>query len=153
MGLAIATGSCWKKLALSIPNFRPIPGANILLIGGRDFDEGEKERLEQAGVTVVDNAAFQEKGVHPALSTYLRKVEEAHLHIDLDVLNPKQTPANSFLMDDEGLSAGQLSEAIGLIKQNMKVTSATIASYDPAYDPEGKTLRASFELIKQIVYR
>lgn len=155
MGLAIATGLCWKNLAASIPIFRPFPAERILLLGGRDFDAGERERLEQAGTMVVDCAAIEQTGIGNALEAPLSDlssaVEEVHVHIDLDVLNPKEAPANGFLMDDSGLSVEQLREAIALIKQRSKITSATIASFDPTYDSAGKTLQAAVEFIKQIV--
>jgi arginase len=155
MGLAIATGLCWKNLALAIPNFQPLPAEHILLLGGRDFDDGERERLEQAGAMVVDCAAIQQTGIRNALEAPLSKissaVEEVHLHIDLDALNPKEAPANGFLMDESGLSVQQLREAIALIEETSKITSATVASFDPSYDSAGKTLRAAVEFIKQIV--
>ena len=155
MGLAVATGLCWKNLADSIPNFHPIAAERILLIGGRDFDAGEQERLEQAGATVVDCAAVEQIGIANALDTPLSelasRVEEVHLHIDLDVLNPKEAPANGFLMDESGLSVQQLREAIALIQERSKITSATIASFDPTYDSQGQTLQAAIEFIKQIV--
>ena len=154
MGLAIATGQCWKKLALSIPGFRPLPGANILHIGGRDFDSGEREMLEQAGATVLDAASIPQRGMRTALDSvmpqFLRNVDEAHVHIDLDALNPKETPANGW-MTEGGLSVEDISEAIMHVKENLKVTSATMASFDPHYDTYGKTLQASLKLIRQIL--
>lgn len=154
MGLAIATGRCWQKLAASIPNFRPIPGRNILLLGGHDFDEGERERLEGAGVTVIDAGAISQMGIqdaiHSAMPALLHVAQAAHLHIDLDVLNPKEAPANGFVTEDAGLRVDELTEAIDRIKESVKIISATIASYDPQYDPQGKTLRAGLRLIKQI---
>jgi arginase len=155
MGLAVATGLCWKNLAASIPNFHPIPAERILLVGGRDFDAGERERLDQAGAMVLDCAAIEQTDIRNALETPFSelsaRIDEVHLHIDLDVLNPKETPANGFLADDSGLSIQQLHEAIALIKEKSKITSATIASFDPTYDSQGKTQRAAFEFIKQIV--
>jgi len=154
MGLAIATGRCWKRLALSLPGFSPIPGANILHIGGRDFDEGERELLQEAGAAVLDAASIEQKGMREALdsvmSEFLRNVDEAHVHIDLDALNPKETPANGWLTEG-GLSVEDISEAIRSIKEHLNVTSATVASFDPDYDTQGKTLQASFILIKQIL--
>jgi arginase len=154
MGLAIATGRCWQKLAASIPDFRPIPGPNISLLGGHDFDEGERERLEGAGVTVIDADAISRMGVpdaiHSAMPALRRAAQEAHLHIDLDVLDPKEAPANGFVTGDAGLRVDELTEAIDRIKANVKVTSATIASYDPQYDPRGKTLQAGLRLIERI---
>jgi arginase len=155
MGLAVATGLCWKNLAASIPHFQPSPAQHILLIGGRDFDAGERERLDQAGAMVVDCAAIEQTGIRNALEAPLSKlataVEEVHLHIDLDALNPKEAPSNGFVSDESGLSVRQLGEAIALIKEKSKIASATIASFDPTYDSEGKTLRAAVEFIKQIV--
>ena len=157
MGLAVSTGLCWKRLAASIPNFSPIPGGNILLVGGRDFDEGEKERLEQEGVMVVDAVTIGQSSLpdalNPRLSMLREEVEDVHLHIDLDVLNPKEAPANAFVTEEGGLGVVQLAEAIKRIKENFRIVSATIASYDPSYDSEKKTLHATFNFIEQIIGR
>ena len=155
MGLAIAAGLCWKRLAASIPNFNPVRGARILHVGGRDFDPEERERLTEAGAAVVDYAAIEKSNVRNALKTALSKfrlnAEEAHLHIDLDVLNPKETPANEYADGEDGISAGQVVEAIEFIKENLNITSATIASFDPKFDPQGKTLQAGLRLIRTII--
>lgn len=154
MGLSIATGRCWKKLAASIPNFRPISGSNILLVGGHDFDAEERERLEDTGVRVVDADAIARTGVRaaiqPGILEMVRVVEEVHLHIDLDVLNPNEAPANGFVTENAGFRVDELSQAIKLIQENLKITSATIASFDPNYDTQGKTLSAGLKLISQI---
>lgn len=155
MGLAVATGLCWKNLAASIPNYHPLPADRILLIGGRDFDAGEQERLEQAGAKVLECVAIEQNGVRNALEAPLSelsaRVEEIHLHIDLDVLNPKEAPANGFLADDAGLSVKQLYEGVALATEKTKIASATIASFDPTYDSQGKTLQAALKLIQQII--
>jgi arginase len=41
MGLAIACGLCWTGLARTISGFRPIPGENVLHLGGSDLEAGE----------------------------------------------------------------------------------------------------------------
>lgn len=157
MGLAIITGRCWTKLAASIPNFRPLPGEHIVLIGGRNFDDGEQERLEQAGARVVDADAIGQTNIRevllPAITNLQNYIEEVHLHIDLDALNPKEAPGNGFVTDDSGLRVEELSEAINYIKENLNVTSATVASFDPRYDPEGKALQAGLRFIRQILAR
>ena len=156
MGLATATGLCWKQLAASIPGFRPVPGSNILLVGGRDFDEGEQDRLEQSGVTVIDHAMIETSGLRDALQPGIVKlaadVDEVHVHIDPDALNSKEAPANSYqFMTEGGMSVEQIHESIALIQKERKITSATIASFEPGYDPQGKTTGVLFELAKQIL--
>jgi arginase len=88
--------------------------------------------------------------VHSAMLALLHVAQEAHLHVDLDVLNPREAPANGFVTEETGLRVDELTEAIDRIKENVKITSATIASYDPQYDPEGKTLQAGLRFMKQI---
>lgn len=155
MGLAIATGLCWKELAASIPHFRPMPAAHALLVGGRDFDPGEKERLEQSGVMVVDYAAIEQTGLGNALEAPLSKlvsrVDEVHVHIDLDVLDPNEAQANEYVTEGVGLGVQQVSDAIALIRERSKITSATIASFDPDYDKQGKTSQVALGFIKQMV--
>lgn len=153
MGLAIATGQCWKRLAASIPGFRPISGSNILLVGARDFDEGERERLEEAGGTVIDAATVLQTGMSEVLPSvmpgFLPRMEEVHLHLDLDALDQAETPANEWLPEG-GIPVEAVSQTIQYIKQSRKITSATIASFDPKYDLEGKTLNASLQQIRQM---
>jgi arginase len=154
MGLAIATGQCWTRLAASIPGFQPMHGSNILLVGARDFDEGERERLEEVGGTVIDGATVLQTGIREILDSvmpaFLPRVEEVHLHLDLDALDQKETPANEWLPDG-GISVNDVSETIRRIKENRTITSATVASFDPKYDLEGKTLNASLKLIRQML--
>ncbi len=110
--------------------------------------------LEQAGATVLDAASIQQTGMRAvldsALPEFLHNADEAHLHIDLDALNPKETPANAWLTEG-GLSVEDISEAIRCVRENLKVTSATVASFDPDYDTHGTTLQASLKLIQQIL--
>jgi arginase len=156
MGLAVATGHCWTRLAASIPGFRPIPPSQVVLIGGRDFDEGEKQRLEEAGVIVIDAASLEATGMSDALqrarSTLAGTVDEIHVHIDPDVFDPREAPANSFQIGMEGgMSVVQVGEAIRFIRKDWPITSATIASYDPEYDPQSKTLDGLLRLTQHIL--
>ena len=155
MGLAIAAGLCWKQLASSIPNFSPLAGKDILHVGGRDFDVEERGLFEQVGATAVDAITINQAGVRDALRSAIQKlrltVETVHLHIDLDVHNPKEAPANEYITEEGGLSIERVVEAIGFIKENLIISSATIAAYDPKCDPQGKTLEVGFNLIRKIL--
>jgi arginase len=155
MGLAIAAGLCWQKLAAAIPNFMPVSSTSILHIGGRDFDAGERERFAQAGATVVDAAAIKQHGVRAALTPALAQirsvVKAAHLHIDLDVLNPQEAPANEYITEAGGLSVAEVVAAVGFIKEHLGISSATIAALDPKYDVLEQTLAAGYKLIRAII--
>ncbi len=110
--------------------------------------------FEQAGVLVIDETAIRQTNIRDALGPAIRhlsfKTEEAHLHIDLDVLDSKENPSNEYAPEG-GLSVEQVLEAIDLIKEKLKLTSASIAAYDPECDPEQKTLNAGFKLMRSII--
>ena len=153
MGLATAAGLCWRKMAASIPNFIPIPGRDILHVGGRDFYPEEKALFEQSGGTIIGAEAIRRSGVQAALESALNalrsRVSRIYLHFDLDVLDPEVTPANEFAAPN-GLSVEQIQEAIQLIGERFTICASGIASYDPQYD-KGAVLEAGITIMKNIL--
>jgi len=154
MGLATAAGLGWKRLAQTLPGFRPVAPANIAHIGGRDFDPGEEEMLRRHQAGLATGPEVRANGVSAALGPVLdgikQRVGEIYLHLDLDVLDPVETPANHLSAPD-GLSVAETEEAIRMLKERFTIAGMGVASYDPSYDWEGKTLRAAFRLIEAAV--
>ena len=154
MGLATAAGLCWRKMADSIPNFSPIPGSNILHVGGRDFDAEELTLFERAGGTVVGADSIRHSSVSAALGSALEilrsRVSRLYLHFDLDVLDPELAPANEFAAP-EGLTAAQVEEAIQMIGERFKVCASGIAAFDPQCDRNDEVLRAGVAIMKSVL--
>jgi arginase len=154
MGLATAAGLCWVKMAASIPDFSPIPGRNILHVGGRDFHPEEGALFERAGGTIVGAETIRRSGMSaalgPALAALRSRVSRIYLHFDLDVLDPEQAPANEFAAPD-GLTPVQIQEAIHLIGERFTVCANGIASYDPRCDKEGEVLRAGVAIMESVL--
>ena len=151
MGLAAASGLCWQKLTAAIPGFRPIPGRQIVHIGGSDVETEEAGLMRAYRVQAASLAEIRANGVadalYPALSAVQAQVNSVYLHLDLDVLDPVRTPANHF-PSNGGLSVAEAKEAIRLVRERFTVLAVGVASYDPAYDPNGHTLRAAIELVQ-----
>jgi arginase len=53
MGLAMATGRCWRAILSTIPGFSPIPDAHIVHVGARDLDVVEAQMLSQSDIRLV----------------------------------------------------------------------------------------------------
>lgn len=154
MGLATAAGLCWEKMAASIPDFSPVPGANILHVGGRDFYPEEKALFEQSGGTIVGAEAIRQSGaaeaLEPALVALAKRVSRVYLHFDLDVLDPEEAPANEFAAP-HGLSLAHIREAVRMIGERFTVCAGAVASYDPRYDKKDKVLGAGVSIMKSIL--
>ena len=150
MGLATASGMCWRKLTGSIPHFRPVPANQIVHVGGRSFDPEEALLMDETGVQMVTAADIAENGMRaalePALETLGDRVKTVYLHLDLDVLDPVDTPANLFPAPG-GLSVETVTEAILLVRERFTIGAMGVASYDPAIDPHQKTMQAARSLV------
>ncbi len=149
MGLAIATGRAWRAIAGTIPGFRPLPEDHVMLVGARDLDAEERLQLERSHLAVVADARLRREGARaalgPAVEALATGVCRAYIHVDLDVLDPHEAPANH-LAPPGGLTLAQLQEAIALIGERVAVCGAGLASYDPSCDPEGRALAAALDL-------
>ncbi|MDZ7290952.1 MAG: arginase family protein [candidate division KSB1 bacterium] len=153
MALAMAAGLCHDELAQSIGLITPVPLSQILHLGGRDFDSLEREALQHSKVQVITALEMQQAGgaaaVAPALEKLREHVHDIYLHVDIDVLNSEQYPANEFPAPG-GLALEELIRMVRLTGENFSVCAAALTAYNPQFDPEGKTLRAGLQVLRTI---
>jgi arginase len=150
MGLAIAAGIGWRRLAASIPGFSVVPGANIIHVGGRAFDADERELMVSVGATVVDADTIRRDGLdtlNAALAELSTRVRLVYIHLDLDVLDPDSGFQANRFPEPHGLSVEQVLDALQMIKSSLTPAALTISAYDPTYDQEDRVLNAGFTLL------
>ena len=123
MALALLIGRGWDELR---SGFRAVPADQVLLVGARDFDEGEP----RDAVTRVDAGSLDD-----ALAGL--DVGSVYVHIDLDVLDPSEGRASGWSVAG-GLTADELEAALGSIADRFDIPAAAITAYDPRVDPEGR---------------
>src|SRR5712671_463121 len=151
MALAIATGRCFRPLALSVQGFAPVAERDAFLVGARDLDPAERTALDGSAAGWVRVAAVRELGAAAALAPPLGRLRarRIHLHVDLDVHDPALAPANEFA-PPVGLTPREVQEAVRAIAAAVPICSASLASYDPAVDPKGLALEAGLQLVELI---
>lgn len=100
MGLSTSVGQCWRRMAARVPGFEPMPEANAVLVGAREIEPGERERLLVSELVVVEPGASRaepHKELDAALVGLSERVRGVYLHLDLDVLDPGRVGrANEF---------------------------------------------------------
>ncbi len=74
------------------------------------------------------------------------RVGAVYVHLDLDVLDPSVAPAN-YAAATGGLHPDELVAALRLIRERFRVVAATLASYDPEYDPDARLLEVGLEAL------
>jgi arginase len=138
MSLAALTGQCWHALTRSIPGFRPVSDAHVVLVGARDIDAAEEQLLSRSRVMRVEAARMREGGARIALDSALtelarRDVSRVYLHIDLDVHDPADAQANQYAVPG-GLSASTVRDLVGVAGERFEIVAAALTAYDPMYD-------------------
>jgi arginase len=149
MGLATAVGRGWDAMMARF-GLRAIPEAHAALVGARDLDAAEREAIASSGVAWIPAAAIRELGaaaLRPALQALRGRVRRAYLHVDLDVLDPSVCQANR-LAAEAGLSLEQLRECIGAAGEALEVAGAGLASIEPAFERDGRTLEAALSTLE-----
>ena len=151
MGLAIATGRCWREMVRRIPGFRPIPDDNIILVGARDFDPLEIRELQRTGITIVSPELARAWGVSatmlPALASLHDRVKDVYIHIDLDVLDRDEATANMWPTAG-GLTVRQVAEMLHLVRERFTVRGVGVGSYDPDADLNQRALKAAIQFVE-----
>jgi arginase len=149
MGLAIATGRCWRRMAESVTGFRRLPAKNILLAGARDIEPEEQNCLDASGIQQIPASQICDRGVRatlgPAVTAMSRHVEQVYVHFDLDVLDPSVALWNRWV-PEHGLSLAQVQEVLDLLAGGPPIGAIGFASHDPQVDPE-----RSYEAARQMI--
>ena len=149
MALSMITGGVWQALAATVPGFRPLAERDVILVGARDLDPAEEQRL--ASSQIVRLAADDvPDALVPALVKLRQRVPRIHLHIDLDVLDPGVGTANAFAVPG-GLLLAQTEAVIAAAGEHLQIASATFSAYDPEQDPEGRIVRAVGTLLAAVI--
>ncbi len=150
MGLAVAVGHCWRKMAEGVPGFSPVAEESVVLAGARDVQPEEDERLAASGVTVAGadrtgREGFQ--GFAAALDDLTPRVGRVYVHLDLDVLDPARVGKANGFATEGGLDVEELLTALGMVRERFDVVAAGIASYDPSFDADGRVLDAALACV------
>ena len=143
--VAIITGRCWTRLALTVPDFIPIADDRVCLIGTRDFDPLERHLIEASLVGVVDPTHLR-RTLGATLDKIRERVEDMYVHLDLDVLDAAVAPANSYALSG-GLTLDDAEYSLSEIRGRFRTAGITLSAYDPAGDPDGVAARAAIRLI------
>jgi arginase len=143
MGLSIAVGHCWKGMVGGIPGFTPVAEENVVLAGARAVESSEEERLAASDVAVVGADRIGREGPSALEAALDGLGSRVYVHLDLDVLDPEKVGKANQFAPEEGLSAEELQTALGMVQERFDVAAAGIASYDPAFDADGRVLGAA----------
>lgn len=152
MSLAVITGHCYQNYWVQIGDGAPIAEAATLMLGVRDLDPMERQRLDRSAIRVVSwHEGQPQADALTALDELAGRVQEVYLHVDMDALDPQVAPAIVDRPVPGGLSLRQIEEVIRAVGARFRIRAATLATYNPDLDQDEKTLRAGLRILELLM--
>jgi arginase len=134
------------------------PGAkvhptHIVMIGIRDLDAGERQRLKRSGIQVFTMPHLDELGIaavaRQALDR-LRHVSRIHVSLDMDSLDPREAPGVGTPVRG-GLSYREAHLLMEILGDSGRVHSLDIVEINPILDDQNQTAELAVELAASIL--
>ena len=150
MPVAIAAGMCLTRLRMKAGLDPALPTKYIVMAGLRDVDPLEQELLDrsQCEYLSVDDIRQLSDNINRQMERLSRLTEIIYVHIDMDVLDPREVRGHS-LTAPEGPTSHELAAALEMMFQHKKAGAIGIASMPfGERDKDGLSLQAAYRLIE-----
>ncbi len=149
MPVAVSAGLALRNLRLESGLDPAIPTEHIVLGAVRDLDPLERELVVEHRIRMVstDDLRARSRKLHDEMERLSRETDVIYVHIDMDVLDPREVPGHPLTVPD-GPTSQELADALTEMFRYEKVAALGIAS-TPAgeRDPDGISRRAAYRLI------
>ncbi|MCC3359362.1 arginase [Bacillus sp. REN16] len=150
MPLAASLGLGHKRLT-EIAGYSPkIKPENVVIIGARSLDEGEKTLIKQQGIKVYTMHEIDRLGMTKVMEktiAYLReRTDGVHLSLDLDGLDPHDAPGVGTPVLG-GISYRESHLAMEMLEESKLITSAEFVEVNPILDDKNRTASVAVALM------
>jgi len=150
MPLAASIGLGHSKLT-DIGGYAPkVKPENVVIIGARALDDGEKDLIKEVGMKVYTMHEIDRMGMAQVMEetiNYLKgKTDGVHLSLDLDGLDPNDAPGVGTPVIG-GISYRESHLAMEMLEEAKIITSAEFVEVNPILDEKNKTARVAVELM------
>lgn len=151
MPLAVNLGLGHERLT-QIANYAPkIKKENIIIIGARSVDPGERELIQEMGIKVYTMHEIDRLGMTKVMEEaieYLkmRQVDGVHLSLDLDALDPLYTPGVGTPVAG-GITYRESHLAMEMLQEANFITSAEFVEVNPILDEKNRTADVAVALM------
>jgi len=151
MPLAVSLGLGHDEL-VNIRGFAPkVKPENVVIIGARSIDPGERELIKKQGIKVYTMHEIDRLGMTAVMDDaieYLRSrgVDGVHLSLDLDGLDPLYTPGVGTPVPG-GITYRESHLAMEMLEESGLITSAEFVEVNPILDERNKTADVAVALM------
>lgn len=152
MPLAASFGHGHEKLT-NIRGYSPkVKPENIVIIGARSVDPGERQLIKEHGIRVYSMHEIDKMGMNAVIEDSIRylkeerKTDAVHLSLDLDGIDPMYTPGVGTPVPG-GISYRESHLAMEMLFDADIITSAEFVEVNPILDEKNRTADVAVALI------
>jgi arginase len=154
MPLAASMGLGHPTLT-GIAGYNPkVKAENIIIIGARSLDEGEKELIREKGIKVYSMHEIDRLGMtrvmEETIAYFKENTDGVHLSLDLDGLDPHDAPGVGTPVIG-GISYRESHLAMEMLAEAEIITSAEFVEVNPILDEKNKTATVAVALMGSLL--
>ena len=126
---------------------------NVVVIGLRDLDIAEKERLKKSGMLLFTMRDIDEQGMGQVARAALKRLEHCekiHVSLDVDALDPHEAPGVGTPVPG-GLSYREAQLLMEIIADSQRLSSLDIVEINPILDQRNRTAQVAVELASSLL--
>ncbi|MCZ6457921.1 MAG: arginase family protein [Gammaproteobacteria bacterium] len=148
MPVAIAAGDGLIRMRKQAGMDEPLPKSHIVMVGVRDTDPLEQERIERDAIPQISTEDVRNlsSNLHEQMRQLTAISDIVYVHVDLDVLDPAEVSGHPLTVPN-GPTGKELAAAIEVMFSYPKTAALGIASYPHLNDPGKLTLKAIHDMV------
>ncbi|UOY91521.1 arginase [Ectobacillus sp. JY-23] len=153
MSLAASLGYGHPLLVNLYGAYPKVKKENVVIIGARALDEGEKDFIREEGIKVYSMHEIDRMGMAAVMEeaiSYLSHTDGVHLSLDLDGLDPHDAPGVGTPVIG-GLSYRESHLAMEMLAEAGIITSAEFVEVNPILDEKNKTAITAVALMGSLL--
>ncbi|KGR81562.1 arginase [Lysinibacillus odysseyi 34hs-1 = NBRC 100172] len=147
-GMPLAVNLNLGHSSLTSIGAHKIKPENIVLIGARALDEGEKELIQRLGIKVFTMHEIDRMGMTAVIEqtiSHLKDTDGVHLSLDLDALDPMECPGVGTPVRG-GITYRESHLAMEMLAESGLITSAELVEVNPILDDRNQTAEVAVAL-------
>lgn len=154
MPLAVNLGMGHSKLTEirgTVPKIKP---ENVVIIGARSIDEGERQIIKEKGIKVYTMHEIDRIGMTKVIEETIKYLENStdgvHLSFDLDGIDPLEAPGVGTPVLG-GISYRESHLALEMLAESEIITSAEFVEINPILDNKNQTADVAVALVTSLL--
>ncbi|WP_059104801.1 arginase [Shouchella shacheensis] len=133
------------------PKIKP---ENVVIIGARSIDEGEKELIKEKGINVYTMHDLDRRGmtriIEETIAYLASRTDGVHLSFDLDSIDPVDAPGVGTPILG-GISYRESHLALEMLAESELITSAEFVEINPILDNKNQTADVAVALVTSLL--